>query len=450
MPSQHQSVDNFDLLHEIGKEGTYHLLYPPPQAGLAILALYQKVKSGAFPQGRFKEAEIYTALENSKYLINADEYNRLPQLKFNSIISDLQVYFLRYDSDEQLYTLKDYADSFCKHAEETLLANFNPTQIEVICNDLRIKLEGCADQDQVSQWIHTFFHAFKPIMKSQVYKLERQIDQSVQEIRATTQLEDTSIIDILKSIDKKLDTLRSQNDELRSAFREMKTINNVLEDRLAIVSDVKIADDISDVRRFFPEIKYTLNLIDKRLDRIQPKLRQFFGMLNKPSFNVKVEKFLKFILAHSTLQNNKKIILPSGVPIFRFRREASNFTIFERREDLFPPTPRLRIKPTENIAEKEKGIASARRHLSMYKQVEDYIGLIIAEATLTEVCFSNWFFKIIDAESGDIELAANVAYALIRKAQQDKILQLEITREKITHVNNINLSLWEMKINYPA
>jgi hypothetical protein len=62
MPSQQPNADNFDLLHEIGKEGTYHLLYPPPQAGLAVLALYQKVKSGAFPYGRFKESEIYTAL----------------------------------------------------------------------------------------------------------------------------------------------------------------------------------------------------------------------------------------------------------------------------------------------------------------------------------------------------------------------------------------------------
>ena len=108
----------------------------------------------------------------------------------------MQVYFLRYDTEEQLYTLKDYAELFCRHAEETLLANFNPTQIEIICNNLRHKLELCGDEKQVDDWITTFFYAFKPIIKNQVDRLGRQIDHSVQEIRATTQLQNASIIDI--------------------------------------------------------------------------------------------------------------------------------------------------------------------------------------------------------------------------------------------------------------
>jgi len=259
MRSDYSEHPTFDLMHEVGKEGTYNLLFPPLQAGLAILNLYQKVRSGLFLNNRFRESDIYNALEGSSFLIKSDEYERLPQLKFNTIISNLQVYFLRYDTDEQLYTLKDYAESFCRHAEETLMANFNPTQIETICNELRIKLEACRNQAQVKDWIETYFHAFRPAMKSQVDRLERQVDKTVQEIRETTQLSDISILEVLKTIDEKLDRLRRQNEELRSAFREMKTINSELEVQLQTVTDQLIADSIAQVRQFFPEVKYTLN-----------------------------------------------------------------------------------------------------------------------------------------------------------------------------------------------
>jgi hypothetical protein len=447
MPSQEKN-NHFDLLNEVGKGGTYQLLFPPPQAGLAILELYHKVKRGIFQHGRFREVDIHNALENSKFLINEDEYYRLPQTKFHSIISDLQVYFLRFDSDDQYYTLKDYADSFCKHAEDTLLANFNPTKIEIICNDLRAKLELCAEEKDVSQWIDTFFYAFKPIMKSQVDRLERQIDQSVQDIRATTQLENTSIIEILVTIDEKLNTIRTQNVELRSAFREMKTINTLLEEKLHSVTNVAIANEIGEVRLFFPEIKYTLNLIDKRLDRIQPKLRQFFGTLNKPSFNVKVEKFLKFLLNGSTLKQNRFIELPASVPLLRMREAIPNFTIFERKPELFPPAPKPRVPHVETPAEKQKAIARAKSHLDMYREVNLYIDRILEAAAVAPVIFSPWFFDIVSSSNGGIEMAANVAYSLIRRTRQEETLRVEATKLQIFHPDYPNLSLWEMNISF--
>lgn len=447
MRSEHPDIPPFDLLHEVGKEGIYHLLFPPLQAGLAILNLYQKVRSGLFQHNRFKESDIYAALEGSKFILSEEEYNRQPQLKFNAIISNLQVYFLRYDTDEQVYTLKDYAESFCRHAEDTLLANFNPTQIETICNDLRIKLESCQDQDQIKEWIDTYFYAFRPAMKSQVDRLERQVDKTVQEIRETTQLSDLSILDVLKAIDEKLDRLRRQNEELRSAFREMKTINIELEAQLAGVSNQAIANSIAQVRQFFPEIKYTLNLIDKRLDRIQPRLRQFFGMLNKPSFNIRIEKFLKFLLSNSTLNGQKQVDLPQGIPLFDFHRKISNFSIFERRDDIFPTKPKPRIRPTENLVEKEKGLAIAKKQLAMYTRIDSWMAEILSDATQAEILFSAYFFKIIDQEKGELDLALNVAYALVRRAEADAKISLQIDTIRIKHSKH-NISIWEMKINY--
>ena len=446
MPSQPSVPTNFNFLNEVGKEGNYLLLYPPPQAGLAILSLYQKVKTGVFLNGRFKEADIYSAFEAYKILIGEEEYERLPHIKFNNMISDLQVYFLRYDSEDQLYTFKDYGESFCRHAEEILMANFNPTQIEIICNNLRDGLANCKSNEELISWIDTYFNNFKPVMKLQVDQLERQVDQSVQEIRATTQIGNKSIIDVLKDIDLKLDLIRDQNTELRSAFREMKSINLLLDVYLNGIEDRMLFEKISMVKQFFPEVKYTLRLIDKRLDRIQPKLRQFFGMLNKPTFSVRIEKFLKYLFKHSTAENGKPIQLPAGIPIHGLWRETIDFPIVERKEDLFPAISKPRQVYVTDVEDQEKGTASAKQYLKNLDETQRYLDLILKEVSVSPVLFSTWFFKIVEDKHGQIELATNVAYALIRHVERSNYLDITTANIKSHHSEYPNLSLWEMTI----
>jgi len=438
----------FDFMQEISKEGTYRMLFPQPLAGLAILEIYTKIKVGLFPYPRFKESEIYTALENVNKRIKGKDSQRQLQDYFNSMISDLQVYFLRYDTDDQLYSLKDYAVAFCQHAEEILEADFNPTQIEIICNTIRESLDKCTTQGEVDQWIYSVFDAFKPRMKAQVDHLERQIDQSVKEIREATQLANAPILEILRSIDQRLDGIRAQNDELRSAFREVKNIDFLLETRLDETTDATIGDHISEVRRFFPEIKYTLNLIDKRLDRIQPKLRQFFGTLNQTSFNLKVDKFLKFLVTQSKLSKIKQIQFPENILTYKLWWPTTNFTIVERRNDLFPIRSRPRSSVYELREEREAELLKPRRTLMIHSQVDEWLTHILTDAARGIVNFSDYFFAIVETEKGDIELATKAAYALVRLSTMDLRLQIEIGQHKIYHPNYPRLAIWEMTIMY--
>lgn len=449
MPSLPDTSSSFDLLHEIGKGGNYLLLYPQPQAGLAILTLYQKLKAGAFPNNRFKESDIYSAFEASKLLIGDEEYDRLPQTKFNNMITDLQVYFLRYDADEQVYSLKDYGEAFCRQAEATLLANFNPTKIELICNDLRSKLEDCKTNDAIEIWISTYFESLKPVLKVQVDQLERQVDQSVKDIRATAQIESASILETLEEINVKLDTTREHNGELRSAFREMKTINRLLDTYSAHIDDRQLFEKITEVKKFFPELKYTLNLVDKRLDRIQPKLRQFFSMLSKPTFSVRSEKFLKFLLTHSTAESNRQMELPAGVPLFTYTGNKPTLIIVERK-NLIPPVSKPRLNYETDFAERERGTAHARKQLSVLDETQRYLDIILAEAALEPVLFSKWFFKIVTIKNGDIELATHVTYALIRQSQRNEQIKIQTEGIKNYHPEYPNLSLWEMTIQNTA
>lgn len=448
MNMEEHTIPAFNFLQEISKGETYHMLFPKPLVGLAIMELYTKHKEGVFPNGRFKEVEIYHALENANTRIKDKYFQRKLKEYFNSIIGDLQTYFLRYNSDDQLYSLKNYAILFCEYAEKALEESFNPTQIEIICNTIRENLEKCETPRDVDEWISLWFNTFKPKMKAQVDNLDRQIDRSVGEIRNATQLTDTSIIDILKSIDRKLDNIRSQNEELRSAFREMKSIDALLAIHLNETIDPVIGDHISEARHFFPEIKYTLNLIDKRLDRIQPKLRQFFGTLNQTSFNLKVDKFLKFLITQSTLTGSKQIQFPNNIVTYALWQPITNFTIVERRNELFPAKAGQRSPMYELPEEREAELLKMKNTLVLHSQIDKWITRILGDAKQSRIKFSDYFFSIVDSHNGDIELATKIAYALVKLSTTDKHLQVEIDQEKIFHHKYSSLAIWEMTLIY--
>jgi hypothetical protein len=441
---------SFDFLHQITKENTYSALFPESKVGLAIIILYSKKKAGHFTNGRFKESDIYSAFEEALKLSGNNTYERLPREHFNDLVIQLQSYFLRYDEDEQLYTFKDYAEVFCQQAEETLKANFDPTQIEIICNDLRQKLESCKSEKDIKNWIELHFETFKPKMNNQVDFLDRQIDTSVSEIRRTTQMQNESILFVLKQIDGKLDHLRKQNSELRAAFRELNTINRSLEKHSFSIDNEILSNQISDARQFIPGVKYSLNLIDKRLDRIQPKLRQFFGTLNKPLFNVKVEKFLRFLLEYSQIitENSKKVLqLPENVFTPAIYTKTPNFTIIERKSDLFPAISRKIINAPETSELRHKAYSFINNRIHQQDKVQEWI--IDIQKKLTEkdkLSFSDFFFRIVEENQGDIEIASKVAKGLIRLSSYSNEFGIKTTDNLIFSSEINSLSIWEMII----
>jgi len=170
-------------------------------------------------------------------------------------------------------------------------------------------------------------------------------------------------------------------------------------------------------------------------------------MLNKPSFNIRIEKFLKFLLNHSSVNQQKQVELPKGIPTMDFHQRTANFGIFERREDLFPTKPKPRIRPTETVEEKEKGLVIAKKQLTLYNNIATWVTDILSDASVEEILFSPYFFKILNLEKGEIDLALNVAYALIRRAESDANLIIKILTKRIKHPQH-NIAIWEMKITY--
>jgi hypothetical protein len=440
----------FDFLSEISKGYTYHLLFPHPKAGLAIIWIYERIQCGLFPDKTFTESDIHDALQavNKSSISNNSRY---PWEVNNSIISDLQEYFLYFDEARQVYKLKEYANEFCRHASNTLKASFDPTIIEKICFSLRERLDHYKEKDDLNDWFQIHFKTFQPHLRQQIDYLDRQIDHSVHEMRQNLNMVKRDIAAVLKKIDERFDLIRKQNKELRSGFSEMDLIRRVLEAYTIQNDNQQIGDMIYDAVSFFQEMKQTLSLVDSRLDRIQPKVKQLFSNLNKPLFNSRVENFLNYLIAKSTIKtakNGKKTLeFPNHIQRLSPYGQKMDFTIFERKKDLFPLKARKRFIAQENEEVKASVFGQFREKLIQQDDISIWIDKIKADLNINEkINFSVYFFAVIrEGNERELSLAVSLTYRVLKIFESNPRYHLTIQPILVTHPL-YKISLWEMTI----
>ncbi len=438
----------FDFFTEIKKENNYQLLYPDRKVGLAIVWLYQQTQNGTFPNKAFKEADIHRALGRVNPA-SQSKAHKVPTSHYNIIVAELQEYFLRYDEEGEVYRFKEYGSEFCKHALNTLKSNFDPTQIEKICIDLKDHLNRCNTAVEVQEWLEIKFDNFRPNLKHQIDFLDRQIDQSVSELQQNKITEAKGkVLETLKQISERFDTIRTHNKELRSAFREFEHIKELLLKRSMSIEDKYLGDLIFEALQFFQEMKKLLSLIDNRLDRIQPKVKQLFANLNKPLFNTKIEQFLRFLLENSTLDTEKKkmLMLPEGIPDSQLFKENPSFTIVERKEDLFPTKARKKKHYTQNTVAKKEAFMSTKERFLQNDHVDYWFSEIKRDLqSQMSVNFSKYFFEALSQSNNDIGLAVALTYRVLRE-YPNYDWKLNIRQEIDMNFQQGSTQLWNMTI----
>jgi hypothetical protein len=430
------STPDFNFVKVLNEEKTYKLLFPERGVGLAIVSIFEKIENQTFEDGKFTERDLHESFER----INLTK-ERYPKEVYSEHIMNLQEYFLDYDQKTQKYYFKDYAYKFCRHAKETLIGAFNPTHIQKICSHLT---ETLKDSTDLRFWLENIFKKFEPDLREQIDFLDRQITVSLEDLRKKTNLSDQGFINVLIATEERLTQSQSHVAELRAAYSETKTMRFILEEK--DYSNAKINDLIFEVHSFFKYINDRLNSIDRKLDRIQPKIRQLFSTLNKPSFNSKIEKFILHILNNSEVIN-KSIVLPKnlGCPILHI--PVSNFTIVSRDKELFPSKPKERKTYTQNRKVVEENIQKVNDKLKEIDTIQKWENFILSEIELrNQVNLSDIFFNILD-ENSNSQIAVTVIFNLIKyvRYHSDRLsLKTENTLE--TNLKHPNISLWKMSI----
>jgi hypothetical protein len=432
-----KSSSNFNFIKTLNEDKTYKLLFPAREVGLAIVSIFEKIEEGFFENDKFSEKDLHAAFE--EIYITKERY---PKEVYSEHIMDLQEYFLDYDQQSQKYYFKDYAYKFCKHAKETLKGAFNPTRIQKICIRLTDSLRKTND---LKFWLEDEFKKYEPDLREQIDFLDRQISLSIEELKKETNLLNKNFVDVLVATEKSLTKSQLHVNELRAAYAETKTIRSLLEKKDNYDNEVNVL--ISEVYFFIKYINDRLNSIDRKLDRIQPKIRQLFSTLNKPAFNSKVEKFILYILNNSKLDNKKNIIFPKKISCPVVHIPTSRFTIISRDKNLFPARPKKRKHYVQNnkvVKENKEKIIEELKVLDTIRKWEEFI---LSEINLKQkINVSKTFFKILKEENNN-QIAVNVIFNLIEYVySKPGVLKLEINKSLEKNDEFKNIALWKMSI----
>lgn len=440
-------ISDFDFLGTLQRDNlrTYKLLYPDPRLGMVVMWLYDKYLSGAFPNKTFKEDTINLAFRE------LFGHNRQQWQDYADNISDLNEFFLRYDDQLQVYSLKNYAIEFCQRAYDVLLKTFNPTQIEQICAKLRRDLEEAQTPELYQFWFENNLPAFQPQLKAQIDFLERQIQESVDELRKYAHRSDTSIQQALEQVVKRLNEIREQNRELTAAFHEIDRVKIHLDELQSSNQWPSLQEQIDNAFVFFAEMLRDLRIVDRRIDRIQPKLRQLFGTLNQPLFNGRVERFLRHLLVNSDFSRDaagrRQLQLPQNVPSLLVHTNTPSFPIIERRE--FPEKRFARTsQSTEKVEERRKAFATSAGRIRQQSVVESWVTRFEQKVRQEgEAEFSSFFQKILLEEDNDADLAVRVAYRVYRLFTNDPRYLLTVNNKtRVEYETLFPLTSWQMTV----
>lgn len=173
----------------------------------------------------------------------------------------------------------DFGFQVCDKIYHLISQHFNPTFIEITCAELHEKLEVAATEEQIKNWL-TVVNLFKPqtLLLEQVNYLNQQIDRSVTALSEKVKRHKETLLVALQEIEKQIDAIRQQNRELRAAFRETDLMNDILISHPVRDDSEEVDDLISEAISYFEGIHFRLAMVDSRIDKIQPKIKQFLSL----------------------------------------------------------------------------------------------------------------------------------------------------------------------------
>lgn len=437
----------FNFVEAIQRPETYGQLFPDEVEVMVIIKLYERLKAGYYENDFFNEEEIHLLF--AVFQKGKDKDEKYYQKSRNKDrIKNLLRFFLSYDEEKRLYSFQEYAYAFCDLSKKTLKGALTPTEIEVICRNLKEELNAAKEDDEeLLTWFGISLEAFQTRLAQQTDFLHQQIDVAVRQLRKDVLNKEKEPLDLLKQVRDDLADIQNKNQELRIAFEDTNKIVSLL-----IGIDTENEAVISHIRNsqtFFKRIQGKLRSTDRRLDRIQPKIKQLFAILRQSEWTAHTERFILFLLQRSEIQgsgNDKKVIFPSEARPFSFGGQRSRLLTFKREETLFPTPARPRKSYPVDEAFQEEGEKKLREEMNKIKRVDGWINQLMAQlAKDGELDASQSFFEVMETDK-DFVLASQVLFGLMDRVYREPGYDVRIAKHEMESRVLSKSELWKMTI----
>ena len=347
-------MTEFYFYHELKKDKYYEPLIPEKKSGLVIIYLYDQWKSGKYLSNSFTENAVKSAIEQVASDLGKS-YENTQHERFRIINRGLQEYFLFRNEETNLYHITQYGIEFCESIRNKIEPEFNPSIIEKILSDLISLLKASIANNDFEYWYNHHFQNQKPYIKRQVETLLKLVEKAVQEFRASTKSDDEIFIETVRKVDTNLEAVRKHSDELKDVFFDAEEIKSIIIELSFDEYSLDLISQKESVRSFIEEINNDLSIINQRIEKIRPKLRQFISSINQRNFDRNTEQFLQYLLKNSYVSKDSsknKVYFPSIIEIPELHKSETKFIIVE--SDRFKDHSPVSVVQLKENKEKQK------------------------------------------------------------------------------------------------
>jgi hypothetical protein len=340
--------------------------------------------------------------------------------------------------------LRDHAIVFGKMVYDLLEARFNPTLVEQICRTLRHDLQNKIKDNRFKEWYNVIFKPNRSALQQQLDLLDNKIDRLIIDLQ-NKKLEDTEVLTMLESVSEHLYRILEEYEQLRSAYSETKAIRSELIDFQINVGydDVEILEE---TLTYFDLLRKQLNAISERLNRIQPKIQQLFGVFNQGNFGAKIDRFINFLLTESCLVKNR-LLLPPSIPSLDLQIKTSYLRYFDLSRSPFPRTIQPRI--TQVYSTEDRSNAFLEETEKIRKQNEALEWLDVLEHDLEEkeeIILLDYFTKVFQNDWSRLEIALRFVHIVLHKYTNHSDWNITF-RTPLKPSPHKNIQLWNVVIS---
>ncbi|MDQ1770125.1 hypothetical protein GQR60_15080 [Labilibaculum sp. A4] len=432
-----------NYITQINSGNLYDLLIPKKEYGIIIFKLYEQLEN--------KNSDFFSEDDITKLIIlhkNNDKKEQKEGAK--NVIRDLTEFFLK-ETDNQ-YRLTQYAKNFCYTIISKITDDLKPSEIELKLLYLKKTL---LEHRSFDKWYSLIFTGdLTGFIESQLESLERQIINVIKKFRAGVNNDTVNGDVLVKNILENIEEINKQTNKIKGSLNHVETIKSIINriDPSEEINPEQSLQNQKSVISFLDNLILDFERISKRIERVIPKLRQFYGNMTRLEFEKNTNKLLNLLLSQSQIigcKPNWKLKFPASK---NFCLERSfpylpyKFCFVDNKRNLidYKKDKREMYVPKPNVNEREIQRKVAEKTIKQRSKLFSFLEEIERELEYKRhIDFKLYFDKIIN-DVDDINIAVKIASILIRKYSKSKNYAFVVNQPLSKYSEN--KILWDMKI----